>query len=245
MILLLFWTTARTQAQNPSFGKPSAADGFKAILPTLSGQANKYFQVNGTATDITFNSPAGTGDMLAANNLSDLADAATARTNLGIPVSVTALASNAAANATTGMVEITGLNRTVGAGTYHFKYVVRAQSSATATSLKFAVNHTGTTTVFLYSLYYPSVGVTASTGVVDMETNPTTGSVWAHASTRAKNTTLGPQTDIDVQNADIMFLIEGMMTVTVSGDLELYHGSETAASTQVMTGTALILTKLL
>jgi hypothetical protein len=163
----------------------------------------------------------------------------------GGPVQVLALSGNATANATTSMVEITGLNKTIAAGTYHFKYIIRAQSSALTTSLKFAVNHTGTTSVFFYRLEFPSGGVTAATGAVDQENNVTTGAVVAHHSTRVKNTTLGPQTDVDVTNADILFIVEGMFISSTSGDLELYHGSETATSTQVMAGTSLILTKLL
>jgi hypothetical protein len=171
--------------------------------------------------------------------------ATTAFVQTGGPVQIVALSSNGAANATTSMVKIGGLDKTVGAGTYHFKYVIRAQSSVTTTSLKFAVNHTGTTTSFMYNLFFPSAGVTASTGVVDQETNTTTGQVWAQQATRVKNTTLGPTTDVDAINSDIMYIVEGFAIVTVSGTLEFYHGSETGASTQVMSGSSLILTKLL
>jgi len=163
------------------------------------------------------------------------------------PVSVLTLASDATENETTSMVEITGLNKTVGAGTYAFEYYIRAQTvGAAANSIKFAVNHTGTTTVFIYSLQWPSAGVTASTGAVDQEAAAiTTGSVWAHQSTRVKNTTLGPQTGLDTDAADVLFRITGLMIVTVSGDLELYHGSELtqASGTIVKAGSSLVLTK--
>lgn len=158
---------------------------------------------------------------------------------------VIALSSNAAANNTTSMVKITALDFAVPPGTYDFEYTIIAQSSATATSLKFAVNHTGTVTRFLYNLFFPSAGVTAATGAIDQEVNATTGQVWAYQATRAKNTTLGPMTDVDTANADIMFIIKGQMVVTVAGNIELYHGSETAANTQVMAGTNLKLWRIL
>jgi hypothetical protein len=50
---------------------------------------------------------------------------------------------------------------------------------------------------------------------------------------------------IDTVNVDTMFRISGMMVVTVSGDLQLYHGSELtqALGTMVMANSSLILTK--
>jgi hypothetical protein len=216
----------------------TTSDQLRGIISNPTGTGSLVF-----ATDAAL---AGTPTAPTATaGTSTIQIATTAFVQSGGPLQVLGLGSNATANATTSMVEITGLNKTVGTGTYHFKYIIRAQSSAATTSLKFAVNHTGTTTVFTYNLFFPSAGVTASTGVADQEVNTTTGQVWAFEGTRVKNTTLGPHTDVDVINADVMYVIEGMCTVTVSGDLELYHGSETAASTQVMAGSALILTKLL
>ncbi len=164
----------------------------------------------------------------------------------GSVTTVAALTSDFAENDTTSMVKITGLDLTVGAGTYTFEYYIRGRAADVLQSLKFAVNHTGTTTVFVYSLKWPSAGVTASTGAINQDAPAiTTGSVYAHQSTRTKNTTLGPQTGVDTANADILFRITGLMIVTVSGNLELYHGSELAQAngTSVMAGTSLILTK--
>ena len=142
-------------------------------------------------------------------------------------------------NATTTVAEVAGLTIRVEPGTYDFEYVVRAQSGTATTSLKFAVTHTGTVTSFMYWLLWPSGGVTAATGVIDQELNATTGNVFAVMATRAKNTTLGPMTDVDTINADIMFSIKGKMVVTVAGNLQLFHASETANTTTVMTGSSL------
>jgi len=160
---------------------------------------------------------------------------------------VLALASDAAENETATLVKITGLDITVGPGTYVFEYYIRARTADVANSMKFAVTHTGTLTAFMCDLYFPSAGVTAATGAVDQDAPAiTTGSVWAHQSTRTKNTTLGPQTGIDTANADVMYRISGLMVVTVSGDLQLWHASELAqaAGTTVMAGSCLLLTKV-
>ena len=62
------------------------------------------------------------------------------------------------------------------------------------------------------------------------------------SSARAVSTTapnLGASISVDVANSDMASCIEGKIIVTAAGNLELWHGSEVAASTQVMAGTSL------
>ena len=167
---------------------------------------------------------------------------------IGMPY-VVALASDAAENETTSMVGITGLDvASVDAGTYVFEYYLRCWAiSDAAQSLKFAVSHSGTVDAFMCSLKWPSAGVSASTGAVDQDAPAiTTGSVWAHQSTRTKGTTLGPQTGVDAAGGDVLYRISGLMVISTTGTMTLTHGSELtqANGTTVKKGSCLILTQV-
>lgn len=153
------------------------------------------------------------------------------------------LTSNAAANSTTTIATVMTTS-SLPAGRYWYRYDIIAQSGTSTVSLKFSVDATGTVTRHLYHLFFPSQGVTAATGIADQDINVTTGAVWAHESTRTDNTTLGPTTDVDTINADVHYVIEGMLETSTSGNLLLGHASESASSTQVMSGTMLVLRRL-
>jgi hypothetical protein len=129
---------------------------------------------------------------------------------------------------------------------YVFEYYIAVQvDTALTSSLKFAVNYTGTNGAFVCNLYFPSAGILASTGAVAQEQNATTGFVWSAHYTRVKNTSLGPQTGVDVLDANIMYRINGVIVTTgTGGNLELYHASEEATTSTVRVGSGLILTKV-
>jgi len=67
-----------------SSGGASAFTGLSDTPSSYVDEALKVARVNAAETALEFVALAGGGDMLGANNLSDLANAATARTNLGI-----------------------------------------------------------------------------------------------------------------------------------------------------------------
>lgn len=157
------------------------------------------------------------------------------------------LANDEAASTSTAMVRVSGMDVVVDAGTYIFEYYIRAQFANTNQDPKFAVNHTGTTTAFPYFFQYGSAGTLASTGSISQVQNATTGRVWSNQSTRTKNTTLGPESNVDTINADILFRVFGMAIVTVTGTLELYFGCRVNSVGRAITikaGTCLILKKV-
>lgn len=137
-------------------------------------------------------------------------------------------------NSTTTGTIVTGLNFTgLVAGTYYFNWVLLFQSAATTTSVKFGVNYTGTTTVMAATAQFPSAGVTAATGTWHDANNATTGQVWSYANTRTQTTTapnLGPWVGVTNANVDHFCKVEGIIVVSNGGDLELWAGSEVAAS---------------
>lgn len=148
------------------------------------------------------------------------------------------LTANAATNSTTTIAVVmttTGLQP----GIYRFRYDIVSQSAATTTAQKFNVDYTGTVTFVVAHLFFPSVGVTAATGVADQEQNTTTGQVWAHESTRADATVLGPHTDVDAANANMHYVLEGVIRVSTIANLALGHASEVAAASTVQAGTML------
>jgi len=144
-------------------------------------------------------------------------------------------------NSTTTATEVTGLSLATGTGNFGFRYMLRMQTSITTTSVKFAVNYDGTVTAFVYWYYSASATTTASDGAIDGTISLTTGGLFNVNADRAKSTTaLTAFVSIDSANADTLFIVEGLATVSVAGNFELWHGSETAAATSVMAGSKLI-----
>ncbi len=147
-------------------------------------------------------------------------------------------------NSTTTATSVTGLILATPPGVYIFDYNIVYQSGATTTGVKFSVNHTGTVTTFVYNQYGVSATTTASDGIMDQDVVLTTGGLFNVNAARAKGTAgLGAFVSVDTANADMFMRIEGLMTVTVTGNLELWHGAEAAAISTVKAGSCLVLTK--
>ena len=153
---------------------------------------------------------------------------------------LTADASESAASLTTVMTT-TG----VGAGTWAFKYMIRYQSAATTTGLSTAVNHTGTASAFVSQSRHITTGGAAATGVGDQVAATNAGQLMEGKAERALNTASSATAGVDTANADMLLVLEGIVVVTASGDLELKVATEVAASAiTVKAGTLLDLRKV-
>lgn len=133
----------------------------------------------------------------------------------------------------------------VGAGTWHYKYTVVYQTAATTTGIKLGVNHTGTVTTFQNVMWFMDSGAAASTGVGKGLTTAAVGSVPSMYSERVKDTYTFASVGVTDINANILAVVEGVLVVSVSGQLELKLGTEVAASAaRLMAGSVLELTKI-
>lgn len=148
-------------------------------------------------------------------------------------------------NATTTAAKITGLDSAVGVGTWVFEYFLLYTSSVVTTGIKFGVNHTGTVTSFVYDGYGTTADITTNTALMDQDVLLTTGATMSAWAARAKTTTAPMITSgVDTITSDMLLMISGLAVVTVTGNLELYHASETANTTTMKAGSALRLTKV-
>lgn len=148
------------------------------------------------------------------------------------------------ANATTTGTNVTGLNTALTTGTYWIQVFIRYQSSVATNGVKFGINNSGTATIAA-TLRWGTTGTTATSNAPDQESTGNT--MIEHASTRNESTTapnLGPSLSVDTINADMLCVIDCYMNVTVAGDFQLWHGSETANTSTVMAGTSVIIYKV-
>jgi len=133
----------------------------------------------------------------------------------------------------------------VGAGTWHFKYVVVFQSAATTTGMKVAVNHSGTTGRYVMTGIYGTTGGAAGTGIHDQIHASATSALVESRAERVINTATVATAGVATANADQMMVVEGTVVVTATGQLELKMATEVAASAiTVMQDTYLELNKI-
>ena len=147
---------------------------------------------------------------------------------------------------TTG-TEVTGLEAAnLLPGTYKFKYTLLLQSSATGTGIGTGINFsTGTATMAARRIAV-TTGTTTALGVFDDVSNNLTGALVEGWAATAFSTTTPNMLNAGVAAANVNCLvtIEGILIVTVTGNLELWHNSETAANTSVKAGSCLELIKV-
>ena len=147
-------------------------------------------------------------------------------------------------NSTTALTEVAGLTVAVGIGIWKFQYMICYQAAAATTGVRFSVNHTGTVSLFVANLYHTDATATASTGAASQVVTGAAGQVPTVFPARAKSTAgWGTTLSVDALNSDMLAMIDGLMVVTVAGNIALWHGSEVAAQSTVKAGTSLFLSK--
>lgn len=149
-------------------------------------------------------------------------------------------------NSTVTGTEVTGLQVTLGAGTYRFSYYLLAQAATIANAFDFGINFTGTHTVLTAKLSYPDTGTSATSGTIDDVITGDGGElIDAQCVNTAESTTtpnLNCITATTTANVNNLVIIEGIIVVTVSGDFELWAASESTTAIRVMTGSNLLVT---
>jgi hypothetical protein len=148
-------------------------------------------------------------------------------------------------NGGTTAAEVAGLTIPAGVGTYTFRYVIRYQSDTTTTGLKWSVNHDGTVSAFVYNAYMVDNNALAATAAADQDALALTGQILDAWAARAKsNAATMISASVDTINSDMLLIIEGMMIVTASGNIQLWHASEAASTTTIKIGSSLQLCKV-
>jgi hypothetical protein len=141
----------------------------------------------------------------------------------------------------TSMTEVTDLTVALAAGAWRFEYWLEAQSGTLTNAFKFAVDHSGTTSTFVYTMMVMGNSAIAAVGAWDQEVNAMTGFVVSSFATRIKNTTLGPGTGVDTISANFLVRISGRLQSSTSGNLKLMVGSEVATNTTTVQALSTVL----
>lgn len=148
-------------------------------------------------------------------------------------------------NSTSTPTEVTGLSVVnTGTGVFVFNYYILYQAAAATTGVKFDINHTGTLTAIVWNQMFVGLIATAADANADQDAILAAANVYNSFASRGKGTAgRGVTLTVDTGAADMLMRIEGLMIVSVDGDLELWHGSEVAAASTIRAGSSLLLVK--
>lgn len=132
-------------------------------------------------------------------------------------------------------------------GTYRFEYFILAQSATTTVSPFYGINFTGTAAVRTMWMDYADASATLLAALNIADDAGTTGLGFAMRQPMTAFSTTSPNfghaAGVSGTNTTFQIVIAGALVVTVAGELELWHSSETASSTTIMAGTSVIITR--
>lgn len=148
-------------------------------------------------------------------------------------------------NSTTTGTEVTDLSIALEVGTYVYEYTLIVRSASTTTGVGLGINFTGTAARQKHwTEFHDAGGLSTGTGVQDdVAANP--GNMISGATATAFST-IAPNmvaSGVSATGVDILEVVKGIIVVSASGDLELWHASETAAQTSIMVGSSLVVTR--
>ena len=153
------------------------------------------------------------------------------------------LTANALVTSTTNVVVMTTTG--VVPGSYKFQYTVIFQTSVATTGVGFMIGHSGTVGNFAARMSHVTNQGTTTDAISESNTNTVNlGSMEAkHGSTI--NGLIGSLTEgVDLANADILMVIEGIVVVTATGQLELGMRGQTTSEIRILADSCLELLKI-
>lgn len=145
--------------------------------------------------------------------------------------------------------KVTELDITLEPGTYVYKYsLITRQATATADAPQFGINFsTGTAAVHLEGLrfYDATTALSAEVHIMDNIGIKTAGFISGMASNAYSTTApnMGTTVGVAAIAADIMAFIEGILIVTVQGNLELWRAAEGANASTTEVGSSLVVVR--
>lgn len=146
---------------------------------------------------------------------------------------------------TTG-TKVTGLDMTLEAGTYVYKYsLLIQQATSTSDAPQFGINFsTGTATIHAEGLRFwdATTAITAAVHIMDNIGIKTAGFVDGMVSNAYTTTApnMGTTIGVAATGANIFCHIEGIIVVTVQGNLELWRSSEGANASTTEVGSSVV-----
>jgi hypothetical protein len=140
---------------------------------------------------------------------------------------------------------VTGLDMTLEAGTYTYQYnLLVQQATSTSDAPQFGINFsTGTAAVKAHGLRFwdASTAITAAVHIMDNIGIKTAGFIDGMVSNAYTTTSpdMGTTIGVAATGANIFCIIEGIIVVTVQGNLELWRSAEGANASTTEIGSSL------
>lgn len=149
-------------------------------------------------------------------------------------------------NVTTTGTKVTDLDLALEAGTYTYQYTLILRSATTTVGPMVGVNFTGTGNPRQIAQWADNtIALTDESYGMSPQGSKSFGFIAGMADSTKSTTAPAMGTTVGVKTAatDTLMIVQGIIIVTVAGNLELWHSSETATSTTVEVGSSLVVVK--